>query len=200
MKKNTTIRDISVQAGVSIATVSRFLNGSYTNMSEETRHKLERIVRELDYHPNNLARGLKSQNSHMIGCVVADMENPFSALLIKGIQSVCRPHGYKLLILDAENDPQIEKEAYQTMLDTPVEGIICNTTGFAIREIEAASERAPIVLADRLFPRIRDENDPAQEQIARINRGLFQMLRVISNMSDAARYSGELCGMASSSS
>lgn len=152
VKKNTTIRDISVQAGVSIATVSRFLNGSYTNMSEETRHKLERIVRELDYHPNNLARGLKSQNSHMIGCVVADMENPFSALLIKGIQSVCRPHGYKLLILDAENDPQIEKEAYQTMLDTPVEGIICNTTGFAIREIEAASERAPIVLADRLFP------------------------------------------------
>lgn len=152
MKKSTTIRDISIQAGVSVATVSRFLNGSYSNMSEETRHRLERIVRELDYHPNNLARSLKSQNSHMIGCVVADMGNPFSALLIKGIQTVCRPHGYKLLILDADNDPQIEKEAYKTMLDTPVEGIICNTTGFAIPEIEAASERTPIVLADRLFP------------------------------------------------
>ena len=48
-----------------------------------------------------------------------------------------------------------------------------------------------MTVADRLFPMVSDENDPAREQISRINRGLFQMLRVISNMSDAARYSGE---------
>ena len=131
MKKVTTIHDISARAGVSITTVSRFLNGNYSNMSEKTRKRLEHIVQELDYHPNSLARGLKSQSSGIIGCVIADMGNPFSALLLKGIQTVCRSNGYKLMTLDADNDSLLEKEAYKILLDTPVEGIICNTTGNA---------------------------------------------------------------------
>lgn len=151
MKKASTIHDISERAGVSIATVSRFLNGNYSNMSEKTRRRLEQIVKELDYHPNSLARSLKSQSSGIIGCLMADMGNPFSALLIKGIQTVCRANGYKLMILDADNDAQIEKDAYKILLDTPVEGIICNTTGNAAREIESMAEKTPLVLADREF-------------------------------------------------
>lgn len=152
MKKVTTIHDISARAGVSITTVSRFLNGNYSNMSEKTRKRLEQIVQELDYHPNSLARSLKSQNSGMVGCVMADMGNPFSALLIKGIQMICRSNGYKLMTLDADNDSLLEKEAYKILLDTPVEGIICNTTGNAAQEIESVSEKTPLVLADRVFP------------------------------------------------
>ena len=152
MKKVTTIYDISARAGVSITTVSRFLNGNYSNMSEKTRKRLEQIVQELDYHPNSLARSLKSQNSGMVGCVMADMGNPFSALLIKGIQMICRSNGYKLMTLDADNDSLLEKEAYKILLDTPVEGIICNTTGNAAQEIESVSEKTPLVLADRVFP------------------------------------------------
>lgn len=147
--KGITIHDVARQAEVSITTVSRYMNGNFDNMSESTRQRLEQVIRELDYHPNNLARGLKTQNSMTIGCVVADMANPFSALLIKGINRVCREHGYRVLILDADNDGALEKEAYKSLLNNPVEGIIANTTGKADEEILAVSEKLPLVLADR---------------------------------------------------
>ena len=87
--------------------------------------------------------------------------------------SVTRKQDFDVFIL--------EQEADQAQLQA-----------MALAAKELRSPLASVMtVADRLFPMIRDENDPAQEQIARINRGLFQMLRVISNMSDAARYSGE---------
>lgn len=149
--KGITIHDVAKQAEVSITTVSRYMNGNFDNMSESTRQRLERVIQELDYRPNNLARGLKTQNSMTIGCVVADMANPFSALLIKGINRVCRERGYRVLILDADNDGGLEKEAYKSLLNNPVEGIIANTTGKADDDILAVSKRLPLVLADRVI-------------------------------------------------
>lgn len=150
-EKGITIHDVAKRAEVSITTVSRYMNGSFDNMSESTRQRLEQVIRELDYRPNNLARGLKSQNSRTIGCVVADMANPFSALLIKGINKVCREQGYQVLILDADNDGALEKDAYKSLLNNPVEGIIANTTGKADAELLAAAGRVPLVLADRVI-------------------------------------------------
>lgn len=150
-EKGITIHDVAKRAEVSITTVSRYMNGSFDNMSEGTRQRLEQVIRELDYRPNNLARGLKSQNSRTIGCVVADMANPFSALLIKGINKVCREQGYQVLILDADNDGALEKDAYKSLLNNPVEGIIANTTGKADAELLAAAGRLPLVLADRVI-------------------------------------------------
>ena len=79
--KGITIHDVASRAGVSITTVSRYMNGFYENMSESTRQRLEQVIRELDYRPNALARGLKSQNSMTIGCVMAAMASPFSTSL-----------------------------------------------------------------------------------------------------------------------
>ena len=149
--KGITIHDVAKRAEVSITTVSRYMNGNFENMSESTRQRLEQVIQELDYRPNNLARGLKTQNSMTIGCVVADMANPFSALLIKGINKVCREHGYRVLILDADNDGGLEEEAYKSLLNNPVEGIIANTTGKADAALLAVARRLPLVLADRVI-------------------------------------------------
>lgn len=149
--KGITIHDVAKRAEVSITTVSRYMNGNFDNMSESTRQRLEQVIQELDYRPNNLARGLKTQNSMTIGCVVADMANPFSALLIKGINRVCREHGYRVLILDADNNGGLEEEAYKSLLNNPVEGIIANTTGKADDALLAAARRLPLVLADRVI-------------------------------------------------
>lgn len=149
--KGITIHDVAKRAEVSITTVSRYMNGNFDNMSEGTRQRLEQVIRELDYRPNNLARGLKTQNSMTIGCVVADMANPFSALLIKGINRVCREHGYRVLILDADNNGELETEAYKSLLNNPVEGIIANTTGKADDALLAVSRQLPLVLADRVI-------------------------------------------------
>lgn len=149
--KGITIHDVAKRAEVSITTVSRYMNGNFENMSESTRQRLEQVIQELDYRPNNLARGLKTQNSMTIGCVVADMANPFSSLLIKGINRVCREHSYRVLILDADNDGGLEEEAYKSLLNNPVEGIIANTTGKADAALLAVSRRLPLVLADRVI-------------------------------------------------
>lgn len=149
--KTATINDVASHANVSITTVSRYLNGRYENMSEETRQRIAQVIAELDYRPNNLARGLKSQNSMTIGCVVADMANPFSSLLIKGINAVCWKNNYKVLIIDADNNPEYEKEAYKSLLNNPVEGIITNTTGWVDDEIIALSKAVHVVLADRVI-------------------------------------------------
>lgn len=150
-EKGITIHDVAKRAEVSITTVSRYMNGNFDNMSEGTRQRLEQVIQELDYRPNNLARGLKTQKSMTIGCVVADMANPFSALLIKGINTVCREHGYRVLILDADNNGELEKEAYKSLLNNPVEGIIANTTGQADDALLAVSRQLPVVLADRVI-------------------------------------------------
>lgn len=149
--KNTTIVDVASRANVSITTISRYLNGRYENMSKDTRQRIEHVITELDYRPNSLARGLKSQNSMTIGCVVADMANPFSALLIKGINAVCWKNNYKVLIIDADNNPEYEKEAYKSLINNPVEGIITNTTGWVDDEILALAQNVPVVLADRVI-------------------------------------------------
>lgn len=79
MKKNkrATINDVAKTAGVSITTVSRYVNGNYNKMSAKTRLKIQTAVKEADYHVNRQAQMLKRQNSHLIGVVVADVENFF---------------------------------------------------------------------------------------------------------------------------
>ena len=72
-KETITIADIARQANVSTTTISRYLNGKYEYMSEQSREKIARIIKETGYRPNKMARGLKMQQSRVIGFVVADI-------------------------------------------------------------------------------------------------------------------------------
>ena len=93
MEKQTeskmTIDKVAELCGVSKTTISRFLNGKYENMSAETREHIRRVIAEVDYRPNRSAQRLKASRSMLIGCVIGDVSSPFSALLLKGITTVC---------------------------------------------------------------------------------------------------------------
>lgn len=152
MKSETiTISAIAKECNVSKTTISRYINGKYEYMSEETRKKIQETIEKLEYRPNNLARSLKSKKSGLIGVLVADITNPFSSILVKGIGDVCKSKNYQLIIANTDNDPIKEREYLESFMANRVEGVIVNTTGESNDFLLGiANKGIPIVLADRL--------------------------------------------------
>jgi LacI family kdg operon repressor len=149
-KKSVTIDQVAAQAGVSKTTVSRFLNGRYDALSNETRERVEEVIEQLHYRPNRMAQSLKARNSRLIGCLVSDISSPFSALIVKGINSVCLTAGYQLLLVDSGDDPERERMGIRDLLENQVDGLIVNTTGQNDEYLISLHERGvPLVLADR---------------------------------------------------
>ena len=81
------IRDIAARAGVAPMTVSRVINES-GYVSREMREKVQGAIKELNYHPNGLARSFKRRRTQVIGILLPDIANPFSAELVRGVQEV----------------------------------------------------------------------------------------------------------------
>lgn len=149
-QKRVTIDQVAAQAGVSKTTVSRFLNGRYDALSSETRERIGQVIDRLHYRPNRMAQSLKARNSRLLGCLVSDISSPFSALIVKGINSVCLAAGYQLLLVDSGDDPERERTAIRDLLENQVDGLIINTTGQNDEYLISLRERGvPLVMADR---------------------------------------------------
>ncbi len=150
--KRFTITDIAKSAGVSKTTVSRYINGKFEYMSEETRERIESIIQVANFQPNNMARSLKSQKSNLIGLVIADIESPFSSAIIKGVGGPMRNAGYSVIIVNSDNSYEKEKEYISSLVSQRVDGLIVNTTTknnpFLI---DLANRGLPIVLTDRFI-------------------------------------------------
>lgn len=120
----TTIRDIAKLANVSVATVSRIINNS-GKVSKDTREKVNKIISETNYHPNQVARTLYQKRSKMIGIIVPFIENVFYARIINGVQSVLQPAGYTCLVsFSVGSDSQKYKNAINSFLQNNIDGII----------------------------------------------------------------------------
>lgn len=153
-KRKPSIADVAAAVGVSKTTISRYLHGEYDYMSADTRVRIETVIKELDYRPNKMAQGLKATNSRMIGVTIANISNPFSSQLLKGMQSVCRERGIQLLVSDADDDPKLERAAIESLMDSQVDGLIVNTVGGNDEFLTTFAHTAgnpPIVLLDRMI-------------------------------------------------
>lgn len=102
MKDAPSINEVAALAGVSIATVSRVLNSSKP-VNEQTRLRVEAAVAKLGYRANPFGRSLAKSESHLLLVLVPDFSNPFYAQILKGVESVTRRRGYKLLLADDSN-------------------------------------------------------------------------------------------------
>ena len=150
-KGHLTIVDIAKRIGVAPMTVSRVINAS-GYVSEEMRAKVLKAVKELDYHPNALARSLKRQRTHVVGILLPDIANPFSAELVRGIQEVLLSRGYASFIGLTERSTERERAELQALFDHRVDGIVVAT-----RETKAGNDlllrliesRLPIVVVGR---------------------------------------------------
>lgn len=150
-KRHPTVVDIAKLAGVAPMTVSRVINDS-GYVSARLREKVQRAVEKLEYHPNALARGLKSQRSHVIGILAPDIQNPFSAELAGSIQEALLEAGYTAFLSTTEQSSKRELAALRAFFDHRMAGIIVATM-----ETEAGNEALerftrhgfPIVLVGR---------------------------------------------------
>ncbi|WP_314011408.1 LacI family DNA-binding transcriptional regulator [Pseudostreptobacillus hongkongensis] len=146
-----TITEVAKHAGVSKTTVSRYLNGKYEFMSKETRKKIAKSIKKLEYIPNGMARSLKNKQSKIIGCTIADIGNQFSSYVFKGISDVCKKNGYRVLVTEISNNEEDEIKAIDSLISYNIDGLIINTTGSNDDYlIKLNNEKnIPIVLADR---------------------------------------------------
>ncbi len=122
-----TIDEVAKRAGVSKATVSRVLNDSKP-VREETRQRVMKAIRELDFKPNPAARSLVYKKSRTIGVVVTDIANLFVSVLVKGIEEVAYSKGYNIIISNSHGSAKKEFELLTMLKDKRVDGIVFLTS------------------------------------------------------------------------
>ncbi len=123
MQNTVTIYDIAKKAGVSAATVSRILNNKGP-ISDKTRKKVLSVMKELNYYPNQMARGLQKNHSSVIGVVLPNIANPFFSALVQHIDISCKNRGYKMLLCTAAQETDREEEYVQILKAYGVAGIL----------------------------------------------------------------------------
>jgi LacI family transcriptional regulator len=121
---SVTIRDLAEHAKVSPATVSRVINNS-GYVSEETRHRVEQAVRELDYRPDAHARGLRGMPSGLVALIIPHILNVFYTGLAQIIENKLRQLGYIMLLGTSKDDPDLYADYLNHFWELRVDGIIC---------------------------------------------------------------------------
>ena len=117
-----TIRDIKRLTGLSLATISKYLNGG--NVLPQNRELIESAIKELDYEVNEVARWLATNKTKTIGVMVYDIQSLFNATLVGIIGKVLRKAGYGLLICDSANSLRQEQSNFEFLLSKKVDGIL----------------------------------------------------------------------------
>ncbi|MGM9927097.1 MAG: catabolite control protein A [Bacillus sp. (in: firmicutes)] len=144
---NITIYDVAREANVSMATVSRVVNGN-PNVKPATRKKVNDVIERLGYRPNAVARGLASKKTTTVGLIIPDISNIFYAELARGIEDIATMYKYNIILSNSDDNKEKELHLLNTMLGKQVDGLIF--MGGNITEehvVEFKRSPVPIVLA-----------------------------------------------------
>jgi len=129
VRKSATIRDVAREAGVSIAVVSRVMNDGSGPVAAQTRARVVEVIDRLGYRPRAAARELQHQSSTTIGLVLADLTNPFFARLADRVVWDARARGIHVVLLTTQEDPHLEAESIETLIERSVGSVIATPTG-----------------------------------------------------------------------
>jgi DNA-binding LacI/PurR family transcriptional regulator len=151
-----TIKEVADRAGVSIGTVSHVITGSVP-VSEALRLKVQAAIRDLDYHPNHVARSLKTSRTRTLGIIIPDMTISFFPQLIRGAEAAAREQGYSVIAVNSIDSAERQRELLSLLRSQQVEGILLVIAAAPTpmnqmsRMIEAG---IPVVCLDRIPDRI----------------------------------------------
>ncbi|MBA2468949.1 MAG: LacI family DNA-binding transcriptional regulator [Chloroflexia bacterium] len=148
----TSIEEVARQAGVSPSTVSRVARNQ-TNVSTVTRERVQRVITELKYIPNAVARGLKQARSGLIALLITDITSPFFTAVARGAEDAAREAGLSLLLGNSEEDSDLEAKYLRVIGERRVDGVILVPTNQAPNSlVRSLPPEIPIVLLDRSLP------------------------------------------------
>ena len=127
MKQTITIKDIARLCNVSIATVSRVINDKSEGVGEKTVIRIRKVIKELDYHPNSVARSMVTKKSHTIGLVIPDVRNPFFSELARGVEDVCNANAHGCFLCNTDGSMEKENEYIRLLRGRVVDGVLFST-------------------------------------------------------------------------
>jgi LacI family transcriptional regulator len=148
------LKDIARELGVSVVTVSKVLRGN-ADIGDETRRRVLKRMKELNYQPNMLARGLASGRTYTFGLVVPDLVHPFFGEFAKSLGGVLRTSNRALILASSEEDPEVEQQEIRTLLNRGVDVLLiasCQADRQTFHEL--GNGRTPYLLFDRNFPQL----------------------------------------------
>ncbi len=143
-----TIKDVAKHTGLSIATISKYINGG--NVLDNNKILIDQAIKELGFKVNEIARGLKTNRTMTIGVLIPDLRNIFCTTIVSNIENILIQNGYSTIICDCKQSPALEKEKLEFLVNKMVDGIITMPIGSNARSIRAlADKKLPVVLIDR---------------------------------------------------
>lgn len=142
-----TIYDVAREANVSMATVSRVVNANQ-NVKPATRKKVLKVIEELGYRPNAVARGLASKKTTTVGVIIPDISNSMYAELARGIEDIATMYRYNIILSNSDQNQNKELQLLETMLGKQVDGIVFMSDVISTELLyEMERSPTPIVLA-----------------------------------------------------
>jgi LacI family transcriptional regulator len=145
--KAITLKDVALEAGVSLSTVSQILNGR-KRYSPDVEARVNAAAERLAYRPNPHARSMITGRTNTVGLVILDIGNPFFSAIISGANAECGARGYNLLLADAQVSAERERALHDTLAPS-VDGLLLGSSTLADTELVALSARQPTVVIAR---------------------------------------------------
>lgn len=146
-----TIKDLARETGLSLATISKYLNGG--NVLPRNKEMIEESIERLNFRVNTLARGLKTSRTMTVGVIIPEFSAIFFATIASGIEAALSRNGYGILLCDSHSKQRKETAAVEFLLDKRVDGIIAVTSFDGMTSFNSARKRnVPVVLIDNVPP------------------------------------------------
>lgn len=180
-----TVKDVALRAGVSLGSVSNYLNGK--RLKPKTASRIKKAMDELDYHQNIIASGLKKNKSMSIGIVVNSLTDFFSMSIVSEIENYVENYGYSIIICDCREDKQRFEEKIEFLLNRSIDAIVVFHQDESSPMLEKVVEQAvPIVAIDAPIHGIQSDvvlvnnyESSREGVVDLINRG-YQKIGIIS--------------------
>jgi DNA-binding LacI/PurR family transcriptional regulator len=162
------IKKVAEVAGVSVGTVSHVITGS-VNVSGPLRLKVQAAIRQLNYHPNHVARSLKTSKTQTLGIIVPDMTISFFPQLIRGAEAAARQRDYSLIAVNSDDDGERQKDLFSLLRSQRVEGIllVIAAAPTPLTQISRIIDSGiPIVCLDRIPDRVAVDSVSVEDRDA----------------------------------
>lgn len=142
-----TIKDVAEKAGLSVTTVSRFLN-QHPYISDDKKEKILAAMKALDYEPSTVAQQMRGVKTHRIGVLISRITNPFFASLVDALEVTARQNGYSVLIVQNHNSVGEEKNCLDLLKKKIIDGLILCAVENDKTVIEAYQKYGPVLLCN----------------------------------------------------
>ncbi|CAI1091033.1 Mgl repressor and galactose ultrainduction factor [Serratia marcescens] len=149
-----TMKDVARRAGVSTATVSRVINNT-AYVEPVTRERVEKAMREFNYHRNAAALALAKRSGNMLGLLTGNLDDPFFSRLARGVEDITRQAGVRLMLCSGGHQAELEKSGLDFLINQGCEAIVAHVTRMGEEELLRYAAHMPaLVLINRYLPAI----------------------------------------------